>query len=88
MVTLFDWDEANVGHIANHGIEPFEAEEAVNDASAVSFDAHDKGISGVIGRTEEGRLVVVIYIVRNGLYRVITARNASDAEKKIYRRRL
>lgn len=27
----FDWDEANVAHIARHGVRPWEAEEALTD---------------------------------------------------------
>lgn len=69
------------------GFYSYEAEESMSDVGRVSFDAHGKGIKGVIGKTEEGRILVVIYVARDGLNRVITARNATDAEKQIYRRR-
>jgi hypothetical protein len=26
---MFDWDEANLRHVAEHDVEPFEAEEVV-----------------------------------------------------------
>jgi uncharacterized DUF497 family protein len=87
VMTLFDWDEANVEHIAAHDVEPYEAEEVLDDLDRVSFDTHGKGVKGVIGKTEDGRIMVVIYILRNGGYRVITARNSTNSEKRIYRRR-
>ena len=27
----FWWDEQNIEHIANHGVEPYEAEEVIDD---------------------------------------------------------
>lgn len=87
MIRLFDWDARNEDHIARHDVEPYEAEEAMSDVSRVSFDAHGKGVKGVIGKTDDERMLVVIYIVRNDLYRVITARDANDGEKHVYRRR-
>lgn len=67
---LFDWDNHNEQHIGRHDVEPYEAEEAMSDLLRVTFDTHGKGIRGVIGKTEDGRILVVIYTMRNGLYRV------------------
>ena len=83
---LFDWDNHNEQHIGRHDVEPYEAEEAMSDLLRVTFDTHGKGIRGVIGKTEDGRILVVIYTMRNGLYRVITARDANSREKHAYRR--
>ncbi len=31
MSEFFDWDEANIGHIAEHGVTPSEAEEVIGN---------------------------------------------------------
>lgn len=69
---MFDWDEYNLDHIARHGVYPVEAEDAVLDPGRVSFSARH-GRMGFIGRTEAGRVLVVILDRRNGLWRVVTA---------------
>jgi uncharacterized DUF497 family protein len=76
---IFIWDEKNMEHIARHGVETFEAEEAMLDEDRVKFNAHS-GHFGLIGATEDGRRLVVIYIKK-------IARDAEAEEKKLYRRR-
>lgn len=83
---MFDWDEYNLDHIARHGVDPGEAEDAVLDPDRVSFPAR-LGRVGFIGMTEAGRVLVVILDRKRGLWRVATARDASSNEKKSYRRR-
>ncbi|MGH3086677.1 MAG: BrnT family toxin [Rubrobacteraceae bacterium] len=73
---LFDWDEGNEEHIARHGIEPYEAEEALLDPKRV----------GTIGATAAGRILAVVFTRREGKTRPIMARNATDKEKRRYRR--
>jgi uncharacterized protein len=88
---MFDWDKANLGHIAEHGVEDYEAEEAVLDPERKSFPVHrgPKGErrKGVLGRTEAGRILVVIVEERRKKLRVCTARKASPAEQKRYWRK-
>ena len=36
---MFQWDEENVEHIAEHGMEPWEAEEALDDRGRAPFPA-------------------------------------------------
>ncbi|MBS3932845.1 MAG: BrnT family toxin, partial [Truepera sp.] len=69
----FEWDDANIDHIANHGVEPFEAEEAATDRARTPFPAHSGNV-GLIGKTEGGRLLVVILERKSRLWRVVTAR--------------
>jgi uncharacterized DUF497 family protein len=83
---VFDWDEYNLDHIARHGVEPDEAEDAVLDAGRVTFPAR-RGRVGYIGMTGAGRVLVVILDRKGDLWRVVTARDASPNEKKSYRRR-
>jgi uncharacterized protein len=71
----FDWDEANVGHIARHGIQPVEAEEVVLN------DPLDLGVEAVegeerylnLGATSQGRVLLVVTTWREERVRVVTA---------------
>ena len=41
---------------------------------------------GLIGATDEGRILTVIYTHRAGRIRVVTARDATHSEKRRYQR--
>ena len=85
----FEWDDANEEHIAEHGIMPDEAEEALSDAHRKNQPAYNTPTErrrGVLGATEDGRILVVIYTYRRGAIRVVTARDANEAERRRYRR--
>jgi uncharacterized DUF497 family protein len=89
-VDVFDWDDGNIDHIANHGISPEEAEEAALDRRRVGmtvYRSRDELRWGLIGATEEGRILAVILTNRFGLQRVVPARDANPAERRRYRRR-
>lgn len=87
----FEWDERNVDHIARHGVRPWEAEAAVADFGRVSLPSRGRTRSGAIGISEDGRVLVVIVerVEREDgpMRRVVTARDATDNEKRSYRRR-
>ncbi len=85
----FDWDEANEGHVMDHGVEPFEVEEAVRDPAGARLDVYNvrgERRFGLIGVTEAGRILAVVYTFRRGKTRPITARDATNKEKRRYRR--
>ena len=86
-VQAFDWDSWNVDHIARHGVDPSEAEAVCRSRLAVVL----KGRQGrylVYGQTGEGRYLVMVLLVRGGgVVRVITARNMSDHDRRLYHRR-
>ncbi len=86
----FDWDEANLEHIARHGVSPLEVEEAVTDPRRLGVPAYN--LRGevrwaVLGATEAGRVLFVVLTRRHGRIRVVTARDATPREKRRYRRR-
>ena len=41
----FWWDEINIEHIAEHGVEPFEAEEAIDNRPSILRAGGDKYIA-------------------------------------------
>lgn len=75
----FDWDEANTGHIARHGVTPQEVEQAfANDPLAVLATQKRSGEERVLcaGLTDAGRPLQFVYTIRGGKIRVITAHTA------------
>lgn len=84
-----DWDAANEEHIARHGVAPEEAEEAMTDPRRLRVPAYDvegERRRAVVGATEDGRVLFVVYTRRGDRLRVITARDAHPAQRRRYRR--
>jgi len=82
---MFEWNDDNEDHILRHGVQTFEAEEAVGDRRRIPFPAYG-GRTGIVGRTGDGRLLVVIYERYGTLHRVVTAYDAGPREERSYRR--
>lgn len=73
-----------------HGVDPMEVEEALLDPQGFGVDAYDapgESREALVGATEEGRTLLVVYTMRGERIRPITARAASDGQKRRYRRR-
>jgi uncharacterized protein len=86
----FEWDDANEEHVAGHEVEPEEAEEALRDSlrtGAPSYSVPAEQRRAFLGRTEDGRLLYVVTTRRRGAVRVVTARDATPDEYRLYRRR-
>jgi uncharacterized DUF497 family protein len=87
---VFDWDEGNLDHIAEHSISPEEAEEALLDPRRVPAPVYQISAErrrAVLGTTSTGRLLFVVFTHRRGRVRVITARDATARDRRRYRRR-
>lgn len=81
----FWWDELNIEHIADHGVEPYEAEEALDDAFIVRA-GRDR--YAAYGQSDSGRYLLVVYAKKSDQrIRVITARDLTAAEKKSLKQR-
>lgn len=86
----FEWDDNNVSHVSRHDVEHWEAEEAILDPYRVGASA--RNVRGerryaVVGATELGRMLFVVFTRRENAIRVVTAREAVGGEKRRYRRR-
>lgn len=82
----FDWDEANTAHIARHGVSR-------DDAEAVFYNAprelEGRTVNGearqtIIGPTDAGSLLVVVWTIREGTVRVVTAYPAKAKLRRWY----
>jgi uncharacterized DUF497 family protein len=73
--SLFDWDSANIEHIAEHDLVPEEAEEAIlGDPLDIEFDIVDgEERWSYVGETNDGRILWVTITLRGKQMRVVTA---------------
>jgi uncharacterized protein len=81
---MFDWDDGNRKHVAEHGAEPSEAEEVIaNDPLdlEVQFTNGEERILQ-IGATDALRILVVVTTWRGDRIRVVTAFPATPQLRK------
>ena len=83
---MFDWDDDNIQHIAEHGVTQEEAEQVLlNDPVYGGTQEHESEERFVeVGVTDAMRMLVVITTMRGELTRVVTAYPASPAFRKFY----
>lgn len=74
-------------HIARHRVSVEEAEEVVFGDHVVFRTG--QGRCGLIGQTAAGRYLTIIVAPRmeQGVYGLVTAREAGTADRRLYRRR-
>lgn len=82
----FDWDAENTKHIGLHKVEPVEAEQVLrSDPVVVQYQTHDsEDRILVLGQTNAGRLLTVVYTERRKNIRVVTAYPMSKRLEAIY----
>ena len=84
----FEWDEANIEHIARHNVAPSEAEDVFFDTKNVLDEDIEHSIAEdrfiIIGKTKEGRLLYQIFTKRGNKIRVISARDINKKEVELY----
>ncbi|MDO8638762.1 MAG: BrnT family toxin [Candidatus Daviesbacteria bacterium] len=80
------WDEWNIEHIARHNVEPEEVEEVCKSKNL--FNKWKNKTYRVIGQTEDGRYLTIFLAPRIGQsYYPVTARDATERERKVFRRK-
>lgn len=84
----FDWDDANIQHIARHGVTPDQAEQVLTDPERIASETYPKDGEArlrVTGLTYDEQLLTVIVTMRPiKRIRVVTARPASPRERQEY----
>ena len=82
----FEWDEANIAHIAEHDVAAEEAEEVVlGDPLEIGFEVvNGEERWSSIGETHEGRILRVVIAIRNERIRVVTAFEPEGHWKAFY----
>jgi uncharacterized DUF497 family protein len=85
----FDWDVANLEkNWVKHQVTPFECEQIFfNQPLVVAEDAKHSQIETryyALGRTDVGRHLFIAFTIRRKFIRIISARDMSRKERKIY----
>jgi uncharacterized DUF497 family protein len=83
---MFDWDDANREHIAEHEISSDEAEQVIlNDPIDLEFETRSgEERLRQVGETKRGRVLVVVTTWREDNIRVVTAYPASKILRTLY----
>jgi uncharacterized DUF497 family protein len=84
---MFDWNEANIRHIAEHDVTPYEAEQVIaNDPLDIPpLQVRNGEVRCMqLGETDAGRLLVVITTERDEKLRVVTAYDAEPRDRRYY----
>lgn len=71
----FDWDKANIEHVARHGVRPKEAEQVILneplDLGIEIVEGEERVLN--LGATAKGRILLVVTTWRENRIRVVTA---------------
>jgi len=87
--TGFEWDKYNSEKIkTKHAVTPVECEQVFFNIPVIAGDdvKHSKIESRfyVLGQTDAGRLLFMVFTVRNEKLRVISARDMNRKERRVY----
>ena len=85
----FDWDQGNINkNWDKHRVHHLECEEIFFNEPIVT-KVEKRGVSqeervSALGLTNEGRFLFVVFTIRTGKIRVVSARDMNKKERKIY----
>jgi uncharacterized DUF497 family protein len=85
----FEWDETKAtSNLEKHGVSFEEAGSVFADPLYVDFFDPDHSDEEqrylIIGMSEAGRLLIVSYAERDDMVRIVTARELTASERKVY----
>jgi hypothetical protein len=85
----FEWDEEKAeANLGKHGVSFSEARTVFDDPLYVDFydpdHSYDEQRYIIIGRSQQGRLLLVSYTERGEGLRLISSREATPAERRAY----
>ncbi len=85
----FEWDKGNLDKsYQKHGITPNEAEEVFLDENiGIERDIKHEEVEDryiAIGKTLHEKLLFIVFTLRKGTLRVISARRANQKERRLY----
>ena len=84
----FDWDKGNRNKNLKHNVQDWECEQVFFNEPLLILDdpkhsvAEDR--SAALGKTDGGRLLIIIYTMRGTKVRVISSRDMNRKEKRYY----
>ena len=84
-IKRLNWDKRNVFHIARHGITVKDVED-VCSGKHIARKVKDRYL--IYGETEARRHIFIVLEKTGDNFRPITARDVSESEKKIYKKKM
>ena len=82
----YDWDDINIEHISRHRVIPHEVEEACFNEPLIMRAGKNKYY--VYGRSDAGRYLFIVSSYKGtGIVRIITARDMTESERRLYNRK-
>ena len=87
--TGFQWDKGNIEkNLLKHNVENWECEQIFFNEPLIILDDAKHSMSerrwAAFGKTDAGRLLVVIFAKRGALVRIISARDMNRKERQFY----
>ncbi len=89
----FDWDQGNINKNRDkHRVHHLECEEILFNEPIVT-KVEKRGVSqeervSALGATNGGRFLFVVFTIRTGRIRVVSARDMNKRERKIYHEKI
>lgn len=84
---IIQWDNKTLRHISEHNVSSREVEIAINGRVLIrSISRKGEKLKELIGECH-GRTLFIILKRCNDKYKVVTARDATKSEKKLYKKR-
>lgn len=82
----FEWDDANIGHLAEHGVKPAEAEQVIfnRPIDLASQLRNGEERFPQVGETNRGRVLVVVSTILGKKIRVVTAWPANKSYRRYF----
>lgn len=86
----FEWDRGNLSKsLDKHGVSPKEVESVFELKLAVPLGRQvsphvDEERLNLVGPSSEGRMISIVFTLRDGRIRPISGRDASRKERKLY----
>jgi len=87
-IERISWNQETVDHISNHAVSPEEVEEVLfNDVDSPLIMRGKEGRYLAYGKTNGGRLLLIVWVAKYRKTKIITARDMSNKEKQFYKER-
>ncbi|MEK7617310.1 MAG: BrnT family toxin [Patescibacteria group bacterium] len=87
----FEWDQSNLEHTRRHDVEKEECEQVfLNKPIFINKDethSQKEERFRLYGRTDNLRLIILIFTIRDKKIRVVSARDQSKKEREEFRRK-
>ena len=85
----FQWDRGNTNkNLVKHNVQNWECEQVFFNRPLLVLEDPEHSVAekrwGAFGKTDPGRLLVLIFTKRGNLLRVISARPMNSKERKFY----